>query len=134
MPQGEQQMVPESSSPTSRDSYHDAPLDTESQLAKLVQEGEVGLMNYLLAKVVADDQPLPVTSSPREWTFWDILCMPSELQKEWKKACHKELESHRKRHVFELTELPHGCKVIKNRWVFDIKTDSRKKARLLPKG
>ena len=86
-------MVSGPSSSTSRDSYHDAPQDTESQLAKLVQEERVGLMNYLLTKAVVDDQPLPVTSSPREITFWDILCMLSELQKEWKKACHKELES-----------------------------------------
>jgi len=116
-------MVPGPSSPTSRDHYHDAPPDTESQLAKLAQEGGVGLINYLLAKADAGDQPLPTTSSPREWTFRDILCMPSELQKEWKQACLEELESLRKRHVFELTELPLGRKAIKNRWVFDIKTD-----------
>ena len=127
-------MVPGPSSPTSRDSYHDAPQDSESQLARLAQEGEVGLINYLLAKAEADDQPLPVTSSPREWTFRDILRMLSELQKEWKKACNEELESLRKRYVFELTELPHGRKAIKNRWVFDVKTDSRKKARLVAKG
>src|SRR5258708_30005626 len=60
--------------------------------------------------------------------------MPSELQKEWKKACNKELESLRKQHVFELTELSHGRKVIKNRWVFDVKTDGQKKARLVAKG
>ena len=70
-------------------------------------------------------------SSPREWTFCDILYMPTELQKEWKKAYHKELESFRKEDVVELTELPLGCKVIKNRWVFDIKTDGYKKARLV---
>jgi len=103
-------------------------------LAKLAQKRGVGLINYLLAKAVADDQPLPVTFSPREWTFQDILHMPSELQKEWKKACHEKLESLCKWHVFELTELPHGCKAIKNRWVFNVKTDSRKKARLVAKG
>jgi hypothetical protein len=60
--------------------------------------------------------------------------MPKQQQVEWKKACYKELESLRQRHVFELTELPPGHKVIKNRWVFDIKTDGCKKARLLAKG
>jgi len=127
-------MVFGSSSPTSRDRYHDTPLDTESQLAKLAQEGGVGLINYLLAKAVADDEPLPNTPSPREWTFRDILRMPNKLQEEWKKACLEELESLRKRQVFELTELPHGCKAIKNRWVFNIKTDGWKKARLVAKG
>ena len=127
-------MVPGPSSPPSRDRYHDAPLDTESQLAKLAQEGGVDLINYLLAKAVADDGSLPNTSSPREWTFRDILRMPKELQKEWKKACYEELESLRQRQVFELTELPPGRKAIKNRWVFDIKSDGRKKARLVAKG
>jgi transposase InsO family protein len=133
-PQGDQQMVPGPSSPNTRDRYHDAPQDTESQLAKLAQEGGVDLINYLLAKAVADDGSLPNTSSPREWTFRDILRMPKELQKEWKKACYEELESLRQRHVFELTELPPGRKAIKNRWVFDIKSDGRKKARLVAKG
>ena len=115
-------MVPGLSSPHSRDRYHDAPPDTESQLATLAQEGGVGLINYLLANAVADDQPLSNTSSPREWTFCDILHMLSELQKEWKNACAEELESLRKRQVFELTELPLGHKAIRNRWVFDVKT------------
>jgi len=88
-----EQMVPGPSSPTSRDCYHDMPHDTESQLAKLAQEGGVDLINYLLAKADAGDQPLPTMSSPREWMFCDILHMPSELQKEWKQACLKELES-----------------------------------------
>ena len=86
-------MAPGPSSPASRDDYHDAPLDTESQLAKLAQEGGVGLMNYLLAKAVANNEPLSNTSSPREWTFHDILHMPNKLQEEWKKACLEELES-----------------------------------------
>jgi hypothetical protein len=127
-------MVPGPSSPASRDSYNDPPLDTESQLAKLAQEGGVGLMNYLLAKAVADDEPLPNTCSPREWTFRDILRMPNTLQEEWKKACLEELESLQKQQVFELTELSHGRKAIKNRWVFNIKTDGWKKARLVAKG
>jgi len=67
--------------------------DSDAQLAKLAQEGGVGLMNYLLTKAVADKKPLLNTSSPREWTFRDILRMPNKLQEEWKKACLEELES-----------------------------------------
>ena len=33
-----------------------------------------------------------------------------------------------------MVERPHGRKVIKNCWVFDIKTDGRKKAQLVAKG
>jgi hypothetical protein len=60
--------------------------------------------------------------------------MPEQQQVEWKKACYEELESLQQRHVFELTELPLGCKAIKNRWVFNIKSDGCKKARLVAKG
>jgi hypothetical protein len=34
-------------------------------------------MNYLLAKAVADDEPLPNMSS--QWMFHDILHMPNKL-------------------------------------------------------
>jgi hypothetical protein len=122
-PSQDEQLVPGPSSPTTGDRYHDTPPDTESQLAKLAQEGGVGLINYLLTAAGADDLPLPNKFSPQEWTFRDILRMPSELQKEWKQACFEELESLRKRQVFELTELPLGRKAIKNRWVFNVKTD-----------
>jgi hypothetical protein len=40
----------------------------------------------------------------------------------------------KQRKVFELVELPKGAKPIKNRWVFAIKSDGRKKARLIAKG
>ena len=36
--------------------------------------------------------------------------------------------------VYELVQRPRGCKVIKNRWVFDVKTDGHKKAHLVAKG
>ena len=37
-------------------------------------------------------------------------------------------------HIFKLTDLPKGRKVIKNRWVFNIKQDGQKKAHLVAKG
>ena len=36
--------------------------------------------------------------------------------------------------VFELVALPNGFKPIRNRWVFDIKSDGRKCAHLVAKG
>ena len=39
-----------------------------------------------------------------------------------------------KRKVFELVDCPRDQKVIKNRWVFDVKLDGRKKACLVVKG
>ena len=40
----------------------------------------------------------------------------------------------RKRKVFELVNRPHDRKVIKNRWVFNVKSNGRKKAHLVAKG
>ena len=39
-----------------------------------------------------------------------------------------------KHKVFELVNHPHDCKVIKNRWVFNVKSNGRKKACLVAKG
>ena len=60
--------------------------------------------------------------------------MPTTEQKEWKATCCEELKSLRKWNIFELMKLPPGRKAIKNRWVFDIKSDGWKKARLVAKG
>ncbi len=50
--------------------------------------------------------------------------MPSDIQEEWQRtACKEELSSLRKRKVFELVDPPKGRKVIKNQWVFDLKSD-----------
>jgi Reverse transcriptase (RNA-dependent DNA polymerase) len=60
--------------------------------------------------------------------------MPSDAQKEWKAACHEELESLRRHNVFELVNPAKDHKIIRNRWVFDLKSDGCKKARLVAKG
>ena len=60
--------------------------------------------------------------------------MPTTNQEEWKHACRKELESLHRQRVYELVDLPKGRKVIKNRWVFNLKSDGQKKARLVAKG
>jgi transposase InsO family protein len=124
--------------PPSTQSEH--PHDSEDEVDQLVitrlaQEGGVKFLDYLLAKAISPADPeSPDTSNIREWTFRDILKMPSDKQEEWRNACREELESLRKRKVFELVDPPKGRKVIKNRWVFDLKSDGRKKARLVAKG
>ena len=62
------------------------------------------------------------------------MCFPEAAQKEWKTAMLEELESLQKWNVFELTDLPKGHKSIGCRWVFNIKTDGQKKARLVTQG
>jgi Reverse transcriptase (RNA-dependent DNA polymerase) len=75
----------------------------------------------------------PSHTSVREWSFCDILKLPKKEQEEWKTACQDELEVLKRQEVFEITNLPKGHKIIKNRWVFDIKTDGHKKACLVAK-
>jgi hypothetical protein len=126
--------LPQPSSSTKRDS--DGPLDDdEDALYKLQKEGGVRFILYLVNKAIPrHDNDLPSEINVRDWTFRDILRLPSAKQKEWKDACHEELESLQKRNVYELVKLPPGRKAIKNRWVFDIKSDGRKRARLVAKG
>ena len=62
------------------------------------------------------------------------MCFPEAARKEWKATCYEEMESLDKCDVFELTDLPKGCKTIGCRWVFDIKGDNHKRARLVAQG
>ena len=62
------------------------------------------------------------------------MLFPEAAWKEWKAACYEEMESLDKHNVFELTNLPKGCKIIGCRWVFDVKGDGCKKARLVSQG
>jgi hypothetical protein len=69
----------------------------------LTRKGEVEFLDYLLTKAVPLDPESPNTANIHEWTFRDILKMPSAFQKEWKQACRKELESLCSCKVFKLT-------------------------------
>ena len=62
------------------------------------------------------------------------MCFPEAARKEWKAACNEEMESLHKHDVFELTDLPKGCKTIGCRWVFNVKGDGHKRARLVAQG
>ena len=59
---------------------------------------------------------------------------PEAAWKEWKAACNEEMECLNKHDVFELTNLPKGHKTIGCRWVFDVKGDGCKRARLVAQG
>ncbi|KAL7280477.1 hypothetical protein ACG7TL_005409 [Trametes sanguinea] len=116
------------------DNAFQAAAGDEIAMAQLCREGGVALINFLLMKAVPPVDDLPDTFNVREWTYRDITRLPEAEQREWKAACQEELEALRRRKVFELVDRPKGRKVIKNRWVFDVKSDSRKKARLVAKG
>ena len=101
-------------------------------LYKLCQEGGVKLLSYLMAKAVSPTVEAP--THPKSWGCKDISHLPELEKKEWQNACLQELEALRRSDVYELVQCPRGHKVIKNRWVFDVKTDGQKKACLVAKG
>jgi len=105
------------------------PVDTLGQvhLNRLVWEGGVEFLAFLLNKTIpmALDQPV---------FYKDIARLPSQLWKQWKKACQEESEALHKCKVFELADLPKGHKALKNCWVFMTKSNGCKKARLVAKG
>ena len=124
----------ESSSGDNATSSDQSQSEVERSLTLLAQEGGVKVINYLLAKAVTPQSPVPDVSNIREWSFKDIMRLPSSTQKEWIDACRQELDSLRKRDVYDLVDPPPGRRIIKNRWVFDQKTDGRKRAWLVAKG
>jgi hypothetical protein len=103
-------------------------------VTRLCREGGVSLpfQHFLLSKAISELQE--TRSSLKEWTYQDIMKLPNDHLPEWEQACQRELETLSKRKVFEVVERPRGRKVIKNRWVFDVKDDGRKRARLVVKG
>ena len=109
---------------------------SHKSLTILVQEGGVGFINFLLAKVISSDDfsLLPAISWVREWHFHDILKFPKKVMEEWKMEYCEELESLCQCKVFELCNLPNGRKVVCNCWVFDVKPGHCKKAWLVAKG
>ena len=110
----------------------------DSITANISQEGGAKLIYYLLSAAIQPSDraggDLPSVSNVREWQYRDLMCFPKAAQKEWKAACYEEMESLDKCDVFELTDLPKGHKTIGCRWVFNVKGDSRKRARLVAQG
>ena len=105
---------------------------SKDDVKRLCHEGGSGLATYLLFKA------LPAVSaenkSIHKWTYRDIQTLLSDQQKEWRKACTTELDMLRQRDMFELINAPKGRKVINNWWVFNIKPNGHKCARLVAKG
>jgi hypothetical protein len=102
--------------------------DVEDILYSLAREGGVKLVNHLLAQAVPmddDSSPLDI-SKIWEWSFKDIMHMPDVQRKQWLDKCHEELDDLHRRKVYDLVDPPPGRKIIKNRWVFDIKSDGCK--------
>jgi hypothetical protein len=106
-------------------------------LVKMVQEGSAGLIKFLLSAAVPSapaKEKIPNVTKVREWHFRDLMCLPKAAQEKWKIACKEELKALCRHNIFKLTDLPKGRKTIGCKWVFDVKSDGCKKARLVAQG
>ena len=54
----------------------------------------------------------------REWSYCNILKLPTDEQAVWQKACETELSMLKECNVWEITNRPINRKIIKNHWVF----------------
>ena len=107
-------------------------MPSEDDVQKMCEEGGANLVRYLMGKAlnISNNQ----YENVRNWSYKDIARLPQAEQKHWQLACQEELDMLRKHKVFELINRPRDRKVIKHRWVFDVKSDGQKKARLVAKG
>ena len=107
-------------------------------MANISWEGGAKPIYHLLSAAVQPSNgaggDLPSVSNVCEWHYRDLMHFPEPAWKEWKAACYEEMESLDKHDVFELTDLPKGHKTVGCRWVFNVKGDSQKKARLVTQG
>ena len=104
-------------------------------MANTLWEWGAKLINYLLSAAIQPSDgaggKFPDVSNFHEWHYRDLMHFPEAAQKKWKTTCYEELESLNKCDVFELTDLPNGHKTIGYRWVFNVKSDGHKEARLV---
>jgi hypothetical protein len=117
------------------DNEHDRTFNTapsDDDMALLCREGGVKFLQLLLSK--ADKLDGPIKPNIRDWAFRDLARLSKSEQAEWKHACQKQLEVLRQHNVFKLVDKPKCKHVVKNRWVFDVKPDGRKQARLVARG
>jgi hypothetical protein len=99
----------------------------DSKILCLLSEGGKEFFNFLMACCITSDGT-PVT-------YKDIKEIPLLKDRHsWVDACLEELKSLQKRNVYEPVDLPEGRKAIKNRWVFNVKSDGQKCTRLVVKG
>ena len=109
---------------------------SEDEIECIIREGGGALNTYLLSKAIwldiriADPSKKPIC----KWTYRDIHKLPADETAKWKVICCEQLEMLDKHEVFELVDHPKDHKVIKNHWIFDVKSNGCKWAHLVAKG
>jgi hypothetical protein len=97
-------------------------IPSEDNVDRLTREGGDSFTSYLCSCAIPYAES---ANSPnyREWSYHDILKLPTDEQSLWWKTCKTELSMLKERKVWEVTDRPIDHKIIKNCWVFDVKTD-----------
>src|SRR5258707_1575654 len=100
----------------------------KEDIESLLKQGGNHMIQFLLAQA---------EKNPKEMQYRDILVIKGRDPKafiEWQEAMKAEIQALNDRDVWELIELPPNRKPIRCRWVYDVKTDGRKRGRLVAKG
>ena len=63
-------------------------------------------------------------SCPTPKNLGDITKLPADIQKKWLESYLEKLKLLKDRNVYKVVGLPKRWKVIKNYWMFNIKSDS----------
>ena len=96
----------------------------------LLKEGGTKFVNFLLSKAIEIKSEIPVH-------FKDMLKIKNSDPKafqEWVKAMEEEIQALCDRDVWELVNCPKNRRPVKCRWVYNVKSDGQKCARLVAKG
>ena len=88
--------------------------DSKDDVERLCHEGGADLAAFLMSKAIPIKAVSAETKPICEWTYRDILKLPAAAQEEWKATCQHELDILCEHKVYELVDLPKGCKVIDN--------------------
>ena len=88
--------------------------NSEDDVEQLCREGGADLAAFLMSKAIPIQAVSAETKPICEWTYRDILKLPTVAQEEWKATCRCELDILCERKVYELVDLPKGHKVIDN--------------------
>ena len=94
---------------------------SEEDVQKMCKGGGANLVRFLMGKALTTQDPQ--VENVCNWSYKDIARLPQAEQKLWRLACQEELNVLHKHKVFELIDHPRDWKVIKNQWVFDVKSD-----------
>ena len=80
------------------------------------------------SKWICHHMTLAVDSSPTLLPkhYKDILKLSRKDNELWTALMKEKIKSLHKRKVWELVDLPKGCKPIKGRWVFTLKLDRQR--------